>query len=179
MSLQDIWWSKQRMGMLFWQEPAKYQPFWMLLTRIPNIWHLWRNIRSLLLLTGCGGDAKVSDQVFEGGVNTYEGVTMTVVEGTAYPGAVTVQILNTTDKEIDSGNAHDFGLQKEVDGEWYWLEMKKGSYSNTAEALIYSKDVPVEQELTWASRYGYTLASCPAAEDGRPRLRLERAYTNE
>ena len=108
----------------------------------------------LLLLTGCGGDAKVSDQVFEGGVNTYEGVTMTVVEGTAYPGAVTVQILNTTDKEIDSGNAHDFGLQKEVDGEWYWLEMKKGSYSNTAAALIYSKDVPVEQELTWASRYG-------------------------
>ena len=28
-------------------------------------------------------------------------------------------------------------------------------------------------------RFGYTLTPCPAAEDGRPRLRLERAYTNE
>lgn len=28
-------------------------------------------------------------------------------------------------------------------------------------------------------RFGYTLTPCPAAEDGRPRLRLKRAYTNE
>lgn len=108
----------------------------------------------VLLLTGCGGDAKVSDEAFDGEVNAYEGVTMTVVEGTAYPGSVTVEILNTTDAEICSGNEHDFGLQKEVDGVWYWLEETKGEWANTAEALVYPKDETVEQKLTWASRYG-------------------------
>lgn len=107
----------------------------------------------LLLLTGCGAEAKTGEK-FEGEVNTYEGVTMTAVEGTAYPGAVTVEIVNTTDVEIDSGNEHDFGLQKEVDGTWYWLETQKGEYANTAEALIYPKDETVTQELTWANRYG-------------------------
>lgn len=107
----------------------------------------------VLLLTGCGGEAKTGEK-FEGGVNTYEGVTMAAVEGTAYPGTVTVEILNTTDAEIDSGNASDFALQKEVDGEWYWLETRKDEYANTAEALIYPKGETVEQELMWANMYG-------------------------
>lgn len=107
----------------------------------------------VLLLTGCGGDARVSDEAFDGEVNAYEGVTMTVVKGTAYPGSVTVEILNTTDAEICSGNAGDFSLQKEVDGVWYWLETK-GEGANTAEALVYPRDETVEQKLTWASWYG-------------------------
>lgn len=105
------------------------------------------------LLTACGSKARISGEVFEGEVNTYEGVTVMVAEGTARPGTVTVEILNTTDLEIDSGNEHDFGLQKEVDGKWYWLETK-GEWANTAEALIYERDTPRELELTWDSRYG-------------------------
>lgn len=106
----------------------------------------------LLLLPACGKAAGAGEN-FESEVNTYEGVTMTVVEGTARPGSATVEILNTTDKEIDSGNGYDFSLQKEVDGAWYWLETK-GEWANTAEALVYPKDETVEQELTWESRYG-------------------------
>lgn len=107
----------------------------------------------ILLLAGCGVEAKTGEK-FEGEVNTYEGVTMTAVEGTACPGTVTVEMLNTTDAEIDSGNEHDFGLQKEVDGSWYWLETLDDEYANTAEALIYPKNETVTQELTWASVYG-------------------------
>lgn len=107
----------------------------------------------VLLLAGCGAEARTGEK-FEGEVNTYEGVSMTAVEGTALPGTVTVEILNATDAEIESGNAHDFGLQREVDGTWYWLETKTGEYANTAEALSYSKGETVTQELTWAGMYG-------------------------
>lgn len=107
----------------------------------------------LLLLAGCGAGPETGEK-FEGEVNTYEGVTMTAVEDTALPGTVTVEILNTTNKEIDSGNEADFALQKEVDGEWHWLETKQKEYANTAEALIYPKDETVEQVLTWARVYG-------------------------
>lgn len=78
---------------------------------------------------------------------------MTVVEGTAMPGGVTVEVLNTTAAEIDSGNEHDFGLQMERDGRWYWLE-RKGDFANTAEAYIFSTDEPRELALTWGSDYG-------------------------
>lgn len=109
---------------------------------------------ALCLLTACGGDAKVSDQAFEGVVNDYEGVTMTAVEGTAHPGTVTVEILNTTDQDIESGNEYDFALQKEMNGTWYWLQTKQDEYANTAEALLYPENETVTQKLTWANVYG-------------------------
>ena len=56
--------------------------------------------------------------------------------------------------EIDSGNEHDFALQKEIDGTWYHVKQKDGEFANTAEALIYMKDTPVELECAWAGRYG-------------------------
>lgn len=106
----------------------------------------------LLTLTACYGAPKVGD-AFEGEVNNYEGVTMTVVEGTAMPGGVTVEVLNTTEAEINSGNQHDFGLQMEQDGRWHWLE-RKGEFANTAEAYIFSTDESRELALTWSSGYG-------------------------
>ena len=106
----------------------------------------------LLLLTGCGGP-EVSDTPSDIEVNTREDVTMTVVEGSAQRGTVTVTILNTGDGEIDSGNEHDFGIQVEKEGRWYPLEEPEG-LANTAEALIFLKDQPAEMALTWASRYG-------------------------
>jgi len=109
-------------------------------------------ILSLLLLTGCGGP-EVVDTPSDIEVNTREDVTMEVVEGSAQRGTVSVTILNTSDAEIDSGNEHDFGIQVEKDGAWYPLEEPEG-LANTAEALVYPKDQPVEMTLTWASRYG-------------------------
>ena len=106
----------------------------------------------LLTLTACGSSPKAGD-AFEGEVNNYEGVSMTVVEGTATPGGVTVEVLNTTEAEIDSGNEHDFGLQMERDGQWYWLE-RKGEFANTAEAYIFAANEPRELVLTWGGDYG-------------------------
>ena len=88
---------------------------------------------------------------FTGEANTYPGVTMTLV-GEAMPGAVTVEVLNTTDAEIDSGNEHDFAVQQEVDGVWYSLEYEPKP--NTAEALIYSTDEPRQLTFSWARRHG-------------------------
>ena len=59
----------------------------------------------LLVLTACGHAPKASEEASDLEVNTHEGVTMTVVDGSAYPGQVKVTILNTTDTEIDSGNS--------------------------------------------------------------------------
>lgn len=106
-----------------------------------------------LFLVSCS-NAPAVGEAFTGTVNDYEGVTMAVVEGTARPGTVTVEVLNSTETEIDSGNAAAFGLQIEQDGQWYWLETKKKDYANTAEALIYAKDEPRELTFTWGSIYG-------------------------
>lgn len=106
----------------------------------------------LLTLTACYGAPKVGD-AFEGEVNNYEGVTMTVVDGTAMPGGITVEVLNTTEAEINSGNEHDFGLQMEQDGQWYWLE-RKGEFANTADAYMFSTDQSRELALKWGSSYG-------------------------
>ena len=107
----------------------------------------------VLLLMGCSKGPKVTDTPWEGDVNTWDGVTMEVVEGTASPGSVTVTILNSTDAEIDSGNAHDFSIQMEKNGDWYPLEEPEG-WANTAEALIFMKDQPVDLAFSWANRYG-------------------------
>ena len=107
----------------------------------------------LLVLTACGSAPKISEEASDLEVNNHEGVTMTVVDGSAYPGQVQVTILNTTDTEIDSGNSADFFLQVEQDGQWYNLEEKQ-DYANTAEAYIFEKDTPREMTFQWASRYG-------------------------
>ncbi|MDY3866512.1 MAG: immunoglobulin-like domain-containing protein, partial [Dysosmobacter sp.] len=82
------------------------------------------------------------------------GVTMTVVDGSAYPGQVKVTILNATDTEIDSGNSADFFLQVEQDGQWYNLIPKQKEYDNTGEGYIYNEDTPGEMTFQWASLYG-------------------------
>ena len=107
----------------------------------------------LLILTACGSAPKISEEASDLEVNNHEGVTMTVVDGSAYPGQVKVTILNATDTEIDSGNSADFFLQVEQDGQWYDLE-ENGDFSNTAEAYIFEKNTPREMTFQWASRYG-------------------------
>ena len=106
-----------------------------------------------LVLTGCGSEVKISTDPFEAKADTDEGVVMEVMEGTAKAGSVSISILNTLDAEINSGNAYDFGIQVEKDGKWYPLE-ELDDFANTSEALIYPKDSPIEQELSWSRRYG-------------------------
>ena len=108
----------------------------------------------LLILTACGHAPKVSEEASDLEVNNHEGVTMTVVDGSAYPGQVKVTILNATDTEIDSGNSADFFLQVEQDGQWYNLIPKQKEYDNTAEGYIYNEDAPWEMTFQWASLYG-------------------------
>lgn len=107
----------------------------------------------LLVLTACGSAPKISEEASDLEVNNHEGVTMTVVDGSAYPGQVEVTILNTTDTEIDSGNSADFFLQVEQNGQWYDLE-ENGDFVNTAEAYIFESGTPREMTFQWASRYG-------------------------
>ncbi|MEL7672052.1 immunoglobulin-like domain-containing protein [Methanobacterium sp.] len=78
---------------------------------------------------------------------------MNVVEGTSYPGSISIEVINTTDKEIGSGNVADYKLQVERDSKWYWLK-EDGSYSITAEIYFYTLDVPVINDLNWTDRYG-------------------------
>ena len=47
----------------------------------------------LLALTACGSAPKISEEASDLEVNNHEGVTMTVVDGSAYPGQVKVTIL--------------------------------------------------------------------------------------
>ena len=108
----------------------------------------------LLALTACGSAPKISVEASDLEVNNHEGVTMTVVDGSAYPGQVKVTILNATDTEIDSGNSADFFLQVEQDGQWYNLIPKQKEYDNTAEGYIYNEDAPWEMTFQWASLYG-------------------------
>ena len=108
----------------------------------------------LLALTACGSAPKISEEASDLEVNNHEGVTMTVVDGSAYPGQVEVTILNTTDTEIDSGNSADFFLQVEQDGQWYNLIRKQKEFNNTAEAYIFEKGMPREMTFQWADRYG-------------------------
>ena len=112
----------------------------------------------LLCLPACGG-TPAAGEAFEGTANDYDGVAMTIVEDTVSPGGATVEILNTTEAEIISGNEHDFGLQIEQNGRWYWVEAK-GKFANTSEAYVYEKDAPRELVLTWRGRYGDLKPGC-------------------
>lgn len=106
---------------------------------------------ALAIFIGERSSAPKLGEPFTGEVNTYPGVTMTLV-GEAMPGAVTVEVLNTTDAEIDSGNEYDFAVQQEVDGGWYSLEYEPKP--NTAEAWVYFKDEPRQVKCAWAGMYG-------------------------
>lgn len=118
----------------------------------------------LLTVTACSNSPKAEAEPSDVEVNPYAvtddggstetwSVTMTVVEGTAAPGQVTVTVLNTTDLEIDSGNEWDFYLQVEQDGQWYDLKAKK-AWAITAEAYIYEPNVPRELTFQWGNIYG-------------------------
>lgn len=105
----------------------------------------------VLLLTACM-DNRIGE-AFDGAVNTRDDVTMTLVEGTASSTGAEVEILNTVDAEVFSGNESVFSLQVEQDGVWHVLEPDR-TVAHTDEALIYPPGEPVAHKLVW-SHAGY------------------------
>lgn len=96
------------------------------------------------------GDLLQLGEAFIGEVNTFEGMSMEVVQGTVYEDRSTIEIVNASGKEIYGGNQYDYRLQVYIDGVWYELEGQ--AFPNTDEALLY--DGTTTQGLNWRSRYG-------------------------
>lgn len=97
-----------------------------------------------------GSNAVELGEAFTGEVNTFEGMSMEVVQGTVYEDGATIEIVNASGEEIYGGNQNDYHLQVYVDGVWYELEGQ--AFPNTDEALLY--DGTTTQGLNWLSRYG-------------------------
>ena len=111
----------------------------------------------VLSLTGCGSGGPELGEVFDGTVNDYEGVTMTVVEGTAAPGQVTVTVVNDAGLDVHSSVPEDFGLQIQQDGLWYWLEWQGAEEDAAAMAgksVILAPGDSLDLTCTWGSNYG-------------------------
>ena len=89
-------------------------------------------------------------EVFTGEVNTFEGMSMEVVQGTVYEDRATIEILNASGEHILGGNWYDYRIQVLVDGVWY--ELVGAPFANTDEAEMYGGKLG--QGLNWLSRYG-------------------------
>ena len=97
-----------------------------------------------------GSDAVVLGEAFDGEVNTFEGMSMEVVQGTVYEDRATIEILNASGEHILGGNRYDYRIQVLVDGVWY--ELVGADFANTDEAEMYGGKLG--QGLNWFSRYG-------------------------
>ena len=110
-----------------------------------------------LSLTGCGSGGPELGEVFDGTVNDYDSVTMTVVEGTAAPGQVSVEVVNDTDLDVYSSVPEDFGLQIQQDGLWYWLERQDPGTETDAfasKAVVLAPGASQEFICAWNDSYG-------------------------
>lgn len=104
-----------------------------------------------IFLMCCGKTLEIG-AVAEPAVHTYSGVTMEIVDDTVTATGMTIEILNQTDVEINSGNKHDFAIQVKKNGTWY--EIQTGERNNTSEAIVFLKDNPVQMEISWSHTYG-------------------------
>ena len=103
------------------------------------------------VLAGCGNALEIG-AVAEQAVNTYRGVNMKIIDGSVTSTGMTIEILNQTETEINSGNKNDFSIQVKKDGKWYEIQTKERN--NTSEAIVFLKDNPVQMEISWRSIYG-------------------------
>jgi len=85
-------------------------------------------------------------------VNDFEGMGMTVLEGSLGKNGLEVEILNSTPFDIESGNEADFKLQKLVDGCWYCLE-RLAPLPDEQHGYGYMQGVPVTLRLDWSRAY--------------------------
>ena len=110
-----------------------------------------------LSLAGCGSGGPELGEVFDGTVNDYDGVAMTVVEGTAAPGQVTVTVVNDAGLDVYSSTADEFGFQVEQDGQWYWLErqdLETETDAFASKAVVLAPGASQEFIYAWNVSYG-------------------------
>ena len=89
-------------------------------------------------------------EAFTGEVNTFDGISMEVVQGSVSEAGATIEIENASGKHIMGGNQYEYRIQVLVDGVWY--ELVGADFANTDEGLLY--DGWIGQGLNWYSRYG-------------------------
>ena len=126
-----------------------------------------------LSLAGCGSGGPELGEVFDGTVNDYDGVAMTVVEGTAAPGQVTVTVVNDAGLDVYSSTADEFGFQVEQDGQWYWLErqdLETETDAFASKAVVLAPGASQEFIYAWNDSYG-------TLEPGRYRV-TNRVFVN-
>ena len=99
------------------------------------------------------------NQTGETDVNTFPGVTMTLLEATKT--GARVQLLNTTELEVDFGE--DYDLQEYAGGQWVSVPYLIDNWGFHDIAYEMPKDKPVEWETDWETFHG-------ALEPGRYRL---------
>ena len=102
-----------------------------------------------MFLTACSSGPKLGER-FEDEVNEYEEFTMSLINADSE--SITVEVLNTANFEIETGNENDCTIQKKKFGSWYTLAGAPGAI--TMEAYGIRPDVPFEINFNWKYRYG-------------------------
>ncbi|MBM7577835.1 immunoglobulin-like domain-containing protein [Jeotgalibacillus terrae] len=118
--------------------------------------HILSGVLLMLLLAGCSTiNAEEADwepsEVEE--VNTFEGVSMKMKEGSVSSKGATVVIKNDSDREVMYGNAYI--LEKKVNGEWFEVPITvEGEYGFTAIGYTIAPGSSAEKEMEWDWLYG-------------------------
>lgn len=92
----------------------------------------------------------VPTEVFDKSVNDLKGVSMEVIS--ASPASANLEILNTTDLNIQYGS--DYDLQILQNGEWYSLSYLIDNWAFTAEAYTALKNISSEFSINWEIFHG-------------------------
>lgn len=97
--------------------------------------------------------AAVSSDPFTGTVNGYEGLSMTIEEGSATPTGATLIIQNQTGKELSSGHSYSLRIHVLRNGQWYPMELRTDKRATTvipAIACIYpAAESPYVRNVSW------------------------------
>nr|WP_326185911.1 immunoglobulin-like domain-containing protein [uncultured Oscillibacter sp.] len=107
----------------------------------------------LCLLLAAAGMYLTAEEWFQTEKNSDAGVIMTVVEETAGPGGVTVEVVNGTPWNAIGGNARSFSLERETDGAWRSVEPLSDTFLNTTEGVCYQPGT-TSVTFQWNGRYG-------------------------
>lgn len=90
---------------------------------------------------------------YEEVVNTLDGLTIEVVEGTLTSKSICVLVTNETGFGLVTGNPYHMSVQKEVKGEWYPLEWP-ANMGVTDEGYLYETGTSHEEVFDWSTRHG-------------------------
>lgn len=97
--------------------------------------------------------ATVNSEPFTGTVNGYDGLSMTVEEGTVTPTSATLVIHNDTGRDLSSGHSYSLRIHVLRDGQWYPMNLRTDKRAVTeVPDIIYNYpagDSPYTKSVTW------------------------------